>query len=150
MSFRRIVLAMLRMFCTKKIAKIPYWLLKGTYYTANHRTNHFYGLFTLTVSRTGAGNGTWARKNGLYGFKNPSYCTWTVTGTWTGTGKNGLCTHFSGPEAVSGSLFWWYFNEGSGVQSWPQTQPVWIFSAKYQSQSLSLSQSWTQPMWIHH
>ena len=43
------------------------------------------GLFTLAVSGT--------RKNGLYGFMyNLSHCT------WTGTVKNGLHIHFSGPE----------------------------------------------------
>ena len=28
----------------------------------------------------------------------------------TGTGKNGLCTHFSGPETVSGGAIQLYFN----------------------------------------
>ena len=31
--------------------------------------------------------------------------------TWTGTGKNGLRTQFSGPETVSGGVFQLYLNE---------------------------------------
>ena len=46
MGFRRSVLAMLRMFSRTKIANTPYWLFKGTYYTANHGTNHFYGVYS--------------------------------------------------------------------------------------------------------
>ena len=80
--------------------------------------NKFHGVFTLAVSGTVTGTGTWIRKNGLYGFKkNLSHCT------WTGTGKNGLCTHFSGPETFRWcilKIFQWL----SAVQSWPHTASV--------------------------
>ena len=63
------------------------------------------GVFILAVSGTAIGTETWIRKNGLYDFKkNLSHCT------WTGTRKNGLFTHFSGPETVSGGVFRMYFN----------------------------------------
>ena len=63
------------------------------------------GVFILAVSRTAIGTETWIMKNGLYDFKkNLSHCT------WTGTGKNGLFTHFSSPETVSGGVFRMYFN----------------------------------------
>ena len=55
----------------------------------------------------GPGPGTTTRTwtNGLYGFMyNLSHCT------WTGPGKNGLCTHFPCPETVLGGAFYWYFN----------------------------------------
>ena len=69
------------------------------------------GVFTLAVSGTGTRTRTWTRKNGLYGLKkNLSHCTWIRTEAWAGTRKNGLCTYFSGPETVSGSVFQLYCN----------------------------------------
>ena len=68
-----------------------------------HRNNTWWyisnGMSILAVCGTGT------NKNEVYCFMYKiSHCTWTRTG------KNGLCTHYSGPETVSGGAFQLYFN----------------------------------------
>ena len=44
-----------------------------------------------------------------------------------GTGKNGLCTHFPGPETVSGGVLQWYFNSFQVSSPCPRhTQCEWF------------------------
>ena len=44
-----------------------------------------------------------------------------------GQGKNGLCTHFSGPETVSGGVFQLYFNGFQVSSSGPRhSQCEWF------------------------
>ena len=65
-------------------------------------------LFTLSITRTWTG--ITIKMNGLYVVRNLSHCTSTRTGTWTRAWKNGMHTHFLDPEAVSVSVFYWWFS----------------------------------------
>ena len=93
--------------------------------------SHRWWCIHTGFSGTGTGTGTWTRKNGLYGFLRRNFHTAPEEGqgTWTGTGKNGYVPIFQVLKLFRCVLM--IFQWLSGVQSWPQTQPVWIHHKTY-------------------